>query len=317
MLGLWFTCNLIDMADINFSDKMRDAQNLMNIWMKRSITPLGRVAILKSLILSKLIYLWLLLPNPPEKLQQALQNMCFNFVWNNKRDKIKRTVSVRNVNKGGIGIPSVKALILSLKISWMKKLYEDKKWYTILLAECPDIEKHKSFGPQYLCNLNSNPFWRDVFIAYSHFYDKVQLSKSQELLAEPLFWNSKFKINKQTFCHKHWANKNIFFVKDLLSNTGNFLSYPDFKDIYAINVNFLEYYGCLQSIKKYLRESKILIANNQCDPFTAAASKLKSSPKGSKTFYNVIINNSETPNPCKTWESLTDVEIDWKKCFIK
>ena len=196
MLGLWFTCNLIDMADINFSDKMRDAQNLMNIWMKRSITPLGRVAILKSLILSKLIYLWLLLPNPPEKLQQELQNMCFNFVWNNKRDKIKRTVSVRNVNEGGIGIPSVKALILSLKISWMKKLYEDKKWYTILLAECPDIEKHKSFGPQFLCNLNSNPFWRDVFIAYSHFYDKVQLSKSQELLAEPLLWNSKFKINK-------------------------------------------------------------------------------------------------------------------------
>ena len=72
----------------NCNEKFFEVKALFNIWLKRLITPLGRVAILKSLILSKLVHLWILLPNPPDDFVNNLQKMCFKFIWNNKQDKI-------------------------------------------------------------------------------------------------------------------------------------------------------------------------------------------------------------------------------------
>ena len=47
--------------------------------------PLGQVAVLKSLILSKIIHLWILLPNPPDNLADALQKTVYESVWNRKK----------------------------------------------------------------------------------------------------------------------------------------------------------------------------------------------------------------------------------------
>ena len=59
---------------------------LFNIWIKRTITPLGKIAILKFQILSKILQLWMLLPNPPDGFIDKLKKNCFKFVWNRKQD---------------------------------------------------------------------------------------------------------------------------------------------------------------------------------------------------------------------------------------
>ena len=61
IFGLWFTNNLSDVAELNMTDKFIEVKKLFSIWVKRTITPCGRVAVLKSLILSKLVYLWIIL----------------------------------------------------------------------------------------------------------------------------------------------------------------------------------------------------------------------------------------------------------------
>jgi hypothetical protein len=66
ILGIWFTNDLTDCVKINFNEKFLEGKALYKLWLKRQLTPLGRVAVLKSLILSKLINLWMLLPNPPD-----------------------------------------------------------------------------------------------------------------------------------------------------------------------------------------------------------------------------------------------------------
>ena len=60
---------------------------MYKIWLKRQITPLGRVAVLESLILSKIVYLWILLPNPRDNLIDALQKTVHESVWNKKKKK--------------------------------------------------------------------------------------------------------------------------------------------------------------------------------------------------------------------------------------
>ena len=47
-------------------EKLSEVKLLFKIWLKRLITLVGRVAVLKSLILFKLVHLWILLPNSPD-----------------------------------------------------------------------------------------------------------------------------------------------------------------------------------------------------------------------------------------------------------
>ena len=134
ILGLWFTNNFEGMEQMNTFDKYLEAKTLFNLWARRSNTPIGRVVVLKSLILSKLIYLWIMLPNPPDEYLDSLQKKCFQFVWDGKIDKIKRTNSKHHTREGGIGIPDIKAYVQALKLTWMKKLLDNNpsKWKVIL-----------------------------------------------------------------------------------------------------------------------------------------------------------------------------------------
>ena len=125
ILGLWFTNNLEDMVKINTFDKYLEAKTLFNCWAKRSNTPIGRVMVLKSLILSKLIYLWIMLPNPPDDLIESLQKIFLDFIWSGKKDKIKRSVSVsvNHTKNGGINIPNIGKYIYALKLTWIKRIF--------------------------------------------------------------------------------------------------------------------------------------------------------------------------------------------------
>ena len=177
ILGLWFTNDLTNVAEINLTEKFQETKKLFNIWMKRTTTPLGRVAILKSVILSKLTYLWIMLPNPPDNVIQQLQTMCFQFVWDKKRDKVKRKVATQDIQNGGMSIPHIAALIKSLKLTWLKKCYSKTqcaKWKQILLKECPQVEMLEEYG-SFVLKIGGRPvnmFWKDVFKGYIEFFEK-------------------------------------------------------------------------------------------------------------------------------------------------
>lgn len=61
LLGIWLITKLEICYALNFREKYGEIKNLVKSLLKRVITPMGRVAVLKSLILTKLIYLCILL----------------------------------------------------------------------------------------------------------------------------------------------------------------------------------------------------------------------------------------------------------------
>ena len=82
---------------------------------------MGRIAIVKSLILSKLVHLWLLLLDSLDTFIEDLQKMIFRFVWNRKCDRISRDTVVKHIADGGLGIPQIKSFMNALKLTWIKK----------------------------------------------------------------------------------------------------------------------------------------------------------------------------------------------------
>ena len=92
ILGIKFSCNLDTIIDLNFKEKLKEIQRELKQWSKRILTPLGRITILKSLLIAKLNHLFIALPNPSEEMISKLNKMFYNFIWQSSVDKIKRDI---------------------------------------------------------------------------------------------------------------------------------------------------------------------------------------------------------------------------------
>ena len=92
LLGLKFSVDLSKMVQINYSAKMVEIKESIKHWNKRFLTPLGKVTVIKTFLLSKHNHIFLSLPNPDPTYLKELNEIFFNFIWSNKLDKISRRV---------------------------------------------------------------------------------------------------------------------------------------------------------------------------------------------------------------------------------
>ena len=134
--------------------------------MKRIITPLDRIAIIKSLLISKLNYLLLTLPNPPGVFLKDLNHILFKFVWSSKPDRIKRSVACRPVCDGGLGMVDIYAYVKALKLMWIRNTLDSMQIFKCknLFSVYPDFNNIAHFGNSYpviLIERVKNSFWKD------------------------------------------------------------------------------------------------------------------------------------------------------------
>ena len=81
---------------INYENKIGEIEKAMSPWTQRSLTPLGRVLLVKSLMLSKFVYLFSVIENPEKSYMARLETLLFKFIWG-KKDKIKRGIAKKTV----------------------------------------------------------------------------------------------------------------------------------------------------------------------------------------------------------------------------
>ena len=319
ILGLWFTHDLQEMEKLNTYDKYLETKMLFNCWAKRSTTPIGKVVILKSLILSKLIYLWIMLPNPPDDLMNKLQAKCFEFVWQNKKDKIKRSTAIHHTKVGGLNIPDIKTYIQSLKLTWLRRIYceDSPKWKLLLKKNVPEVFNLQKQGGDFLDGKYINSFWNDVFKSYSKLSARFIPKTSEELLSEPLFSNKHFKIAKRTFIFYDWMVHDIATVGALVNRDGSFKTLNEFTQEFKFNPKPLDYYGCISSLKEFAKKNSIEIKSNKSYCESKIFTLLTGALKGAKPIYNAILGEIEKSNISKKWEEILNKEIDWKGIFVK
>ena len=101
---------------------MNEIQTLIGQWTKRLLTPIGRITVIKSILIAKLTHLFINLPNPNEQIIHQLQSDLFDFLWNKKPDKISRKQITQPYNNGGLNMIHLISFISSMKITWMKIL---------------------------------------------------------------------------------------------------------------------------------------------------------------------------------------------------
>ena len=77
--------------------------------------------IIKSLGLAKLIYPISNL-NVPDEIIPNVKKTAFNFIWKNKRDKIKTESLYQDITAGGIRMVNFDVLIKALRLAWIPRL---------------------------------------------------------------------------------------------------------------------------------------------------------------------------------------------------
>ena len=108
-------------------------------------------------------------------------------------------------------------------------------------------------------------------------------------------------------------------MKDLTDENGVFLEHRSFSEKCGIQVNFLDYLSCIQSIKRYMTKMNIEMKNNAFNLKSKALQTLSSVTKGSRVYYDIMIEKIEILDikPFVNWEYKLRTAIDWHKVLRK
>ena len=117
-LGISFSYNPKLCEQENFSQKICEIQKLFNIWSQRDLSLYGKITIAKTLGLSKLIFVSACIHTKPHYID-ITNKLITDFVWNNKKSKIKRDMLIGPKERGGLDLPEFESTPKSLQTAWV------------------------------------------------------------------------------------------------------------------------------------------------------------------------------------------------------
>ena len=118
--------------DQNFFIKIQKMETKLNAWLSQDLTLMGQTLLVIALGFSKIVYLASMLCVPEEVIKRVPEKL-FSYLWQNKKDKIKRTVLYQRPCRGGLNFPNVRTTVKALRLSWIGRLLSesDEAWKAI------------------------------------------------------------------------------------------------------------------------------------------------------------------------------------------
>lgn len=312
LLGIKFSVDLEEMIILNYKSRLKEIENTLQKWSKQTLTPLGKITIIKTLLISKLNYLFLTLPNPDDNWIYMLNTKLYDFIWDNKRDKVKRELLCQDYSRGGLKMINLNVFIMGLKLTWIRRLFtSEAKWVTLV----KQVESINLNEIAFHTNIKQteNKFWNDVLKAWRELKQFNAPSTEPELLSSSLWQNPFIRVGNTPIYYKTWAKKGVCTINDLVNEEGSFMSLDSFRGTYNIATNFLTYNGVLAAVKGWLKKIKINISYKLVGPIQPFNLQIFfKSKKGSKDMYNVLNKYEFRPKAEQKWGTiLNNQNINW------
>ena len=114
-LGVSFSYNEESANRLNFGEEIFNHLKTLNTRQWRNLTIYGKINIVKTLWIAKLIYSASVLPVPDHYIQE-INMLIFNFIWAGKPPNIQRNTIIGEKN-GGLKMCDFKIMEKALKIT--------------------------------------------------------------------------------------------------------------------------------------------------------------------------------------------------------
>ena len=248
--------------------------------------------------LPKIIYPLTVLTNINDDLLKDTTKVMFNFLWDNKPDKIKRKTIIQDFKRGGLKMLDLQKFIYSLKAGWIPRILDKTnqgQWKNIYLKQL------KKYGGELIFECNINP--KDIKLKKETFlYDvikswfEIKKTKQENIsTSSEIIWNnSHIKVLNKTLFYENWLNNGIKYVKHIYNYEQNcFYSFVNLTDKYNVpNTDFLKYMSLVRCISAAWKTN---LQNESCpneiELRDTLLFKLKKSKQRTRFLYNYQLNN--------------------------
>ena len=304
LLGINFSVNLESIIELNYESKIIEIEKLMKIWSIRKLTILGRITVLKSLVIPKLTHLFIALPNPSQTLLKYLNTVFFKFIWHCGTEKLARSLITQNYKDGGVKMINVNNYITALKNAWIRRMFTNNPKWTNLFKSITGISTMDLIihGDYFIISKLErivNKFWRDTLYSWAQIQQKQHPQNVDDILGVNIWYNSKICIDRKPFLYKKYLKIGIIFIGDLLNEQGDFHNYEEFIAKYHISTNFLQYASLINATKSFIHNLNNLTdeiftsLKNPIFPFKLGIFFIDQS--GCKRMYELLNTQTITP----------------------
>ena len=153
LLGINFDVNLDKLIKINYDEKILQIKSIIKQWSRRNLTVIGRITVVKTLLLPILNNLIMSLPNPNSDVVKTIDQILYSFVWNSPVHRVKKEVLQKNFENGGLKMINLQSFIYALKSTWIRRIFKtNSKSQNLFMSSC-EPEKLFNFGSDYIKKL--------------------------------------------------------------------------------------------------------------------------------------------------------------------
>ena len=335
-LGITITNDPVVNMEKNFKPRLKAMRDTLNIWLSRNLSLKGKITILKSLALPKLLYVSSNMPIPYEAIKEA-DCIISNFLWDHKKPKIKRNVMIQPIELGGLKAPDFSSMVKASRVAWVKRLLSPSKakWKTFLKTfvsptSLDDFIK-TSLDHETIDHLN--PFYKQIFKSW------IEIKRHPECATEfleEIIWNNRFiqapvenirQKKKTSLFFSDFYKAGITKIKDLISPNGDWMDLSLLSSKYDIKCNVLRYQRLklaiprdwFTEIKRYIsiieNDNSFVLPNKEHNFMTYDEKNIVKS--STKVIYNSFVGNKYvTPTSVEKWNTTFVIdENDWASIY--
>ena len=314
-LGIKITPDINDIVPTNYNPILKSVSESLKRWSELPISMIGRVNIIKMNILPKLLYLFQSIPlQPPSNLFPKLKEITTNFIWNNKRPRLRLTLLYLPFERGGLQVPNFVWYYWAAQISAAMFWFSDNStipWVTIENATTSPLPLKLYLYSNTLKNLlkdTHNPFVKNTIRVWYKIQSYFKIEPDITGFT-PIWGNCRFAPGRSDLGFKLWAERGISKVMDMYNENDVLYSFDDLKTIYNIpSKHFFKYLQIRSYILTALKKSPYRPPLSSLEK--AVLDHLKGRGQVS-LIYKIIVNESkESSDKCRlAWSRDLDVEI--------
>ena len=112
-----YTCK--DARDQNILEVIDKMKVVSNMWIYRSMSLMGKVTVINSLMASLFVYKFQVLPVIKESIVKLVEDEIIKFLWCGKRQKIPLPTLQLNKSDGGLGLVNIRMKHKALLCNWI------------------------------------------------------------------------------------------------------------------------------------------------------------------------------------------------------
>ena len=333
-LGVYFGHDQKTRNKLNWESKIECVHKCLNTWKKRNLSLIGRILIVKSLAVSKLVYI-ASVSSSCEMYLKKIHKLIYNFIWNGKRDGVKRASIMAGKNEGGLNMINFYFQEKACKMIMLKRIIEpgNQTWKIL-----PRYFLNK-YGEKYLVlHMNVPKHVLEADNSIPHFYKNListwysckfqplqSLLNVRDIRHQILWGNSLIKYKGKMLYYPGWIKKKIIYINDVFDVDGNFKEKELLHKLCDQNNHLAEVFMLKNAVctewKKIIKDQpcNLQIKKNMQLRILTNQNKvvnLEAVGKG-RIIYDLLVHKHKKAPSCKTmWSAIfSDKNITWSNVY--